>query len=69
MSNNTGKWLPFDLDGNLHKCPIEKSSKSKVNELIELVDLEERMEHAATICTEIRSKMSELEIVISGAGK
>lgn len=78
MSNNTGKWLPYDLDGSPHKCnPVntaeaevgkERIATQKETDLIELVDMEERMEHAAKICTEIRAKLSELELVISRNG-
>jgi|RhiMetdeSRZDD1v2_1073273.scaffolds.fasta_scaffold2691709_1 hypothetical protein len=79
MSNNTGKWLAYDLDGSPHKCnPVntaeaeagkERIVTQKETDLIELVDMEERMEHAAKICTEIRAKLSELELVISRNGR
>jgi hypothetical protein len=79
MSNNAGKWLPYNLDNTPHVCNPVNAAESgtgkarvvtqKETDLIELVDMEERMEHAAKICSEIRAKLSELEIVISQNGR
>ena len=79
MSNNAGKWLPYNLDNTPHVCnPVNAAEAGtgkarvvtqKETDLIELVDMEERMEHAAKICSEIRAKLSELEIIISQNGR
>lgn len=45
MSNNSGKWLPYDLDGSPHRCGEKKEKENKpLDNSSKSVSIEDRLQ-------------------------